>query len=193
MQYLRAECFLLPKLLDDCGRAIYQLFRTCKRARGECIGTSTNLVLKRQPEQGTVAFDQWIIDSENVLSSCPRSHQAALTFSFVLPMRSFIAMTVMALCHTRSRTSTTSSRTSLRRFSFHSTSSTAPALSILLGHSIFLHVHLFVVFNTHRNPQILNAGLSAFATFYTFRLGISKFSSRPFQPNLQPHWTTRHN
>ncbi|KAI0249199.1 hypothetical protein BJV78DRAFT_712607 [Lactifluus subvellereus] len=43
---------------NDCGRAIYKLFGTRQSAR----------------EQGNVAFDTWIANGENLLSSCPRSH-----------------------------------------------------------------------------------------------------------------------
>ena len=48
------------------------------------FSASTHLVVKRHAEQGTVTFDQWMVDAENVLSSCPRSHPGRPHLLFLL-------------------------------------------------------------------------------------------------------------
>jgi hypothetical protein len=48
------------------------------------LSASTHLVVKHHVEQGTVAIDQWIVDAENVLSSCPRSHPGRPHLLFLL-------------------------------------------------------------------------------------------------------------
>lgn len=48
------------------------------------FSASTHLVVKHHAEQGTVAFDQRIVDAETVLSSCPQSHPGRPHLPFLL-------------------------------------------------------------------------------------------------------------